>query len=290
MGAGSGGTRPRRIRFMEPDAWTIHTRACERGEPSYVDPESGLIVLTELGLKARGDCCGCGCRHCPYHHQNGPTDRRAGSIQRPALLHGRIDETECDVLFWSGGKDSLLARRALARERPAHPVVLLTTFDAETRTVAHQEIELDQIIRQADALELPLIGVPLQPGRVYIDQIEEGLHLVPQPTRLVFGDLHLAEIRTWREQELGPLAERRGAQLHFPLWHADYEELLDDLEASGVPCVISALPEPTEIDISVGQRFDRTLIQALPPEVDPFGETGEFHTLARIWEAPPSSG
>ena len=190
------------------------------------------------------------------------------------------------LMGWSGGKDSLLARRALAREGASRGLVLLTTFDAQTRAVAHQDIPLDQIIRQADALELPFVGIPLQPGRLYVDQIEEGLRLVPRPARLVFGDLHLAEIRTWREQELGPLAERRGAQLHFPLWHADYAALLNDLEASGVPCVISAVADPTAIDIAVGQRFDRSLIDALPPGTDPFGESGDFHTLARIWDAP----
>jgi ATP-binding cassette subfamily B (MDR/TAP) protein 1 len=275
---------------MEVDAWTIHARACERGELSYVDPESGLIVLTELGLEARGACCGCGCRHCPYHHENVPANQRLGRIQRPATLHGCIeDDVSYDVLFWSGGKDSLLARRALAREHPSRPVLLLTTFNAETREIAHQEIPLDQIVRQADALELPLLGVPLQPGRTYLEQIEEGLQLVPRPARLVFGDLHLAEIRTWREQELGPLAERRGACLHFPLWHADYEALLDDLEASGVPCIVSAVLDSSSTGISVGQRFDRTLTLGLPAGVDAFGETGDFHTLARVWDAPEFS-
>jgi ATP-binding cassette subfamily B (MDR/TAP) protein 1 len=115
------------------------------------------------------------------------------------------------------------------------------------------------------------------------------LQLVPRPSRLVFGDLHLAEIRTWREQELGPLAERRGACLHFPLWHADYEALLDDLEASGVPCVVSAVLDSSSTGISVGQRFDRTLTLGLPPGVDAFGETGDFHTLARVWDAPELS-
>ncbi len=124
------------------------------------------------------------------------------------------------------------------------PLVLLTSFDASTRAVAHQEIGLDQIVRQADALKLPLIGVPLHAGQVYLDQIEQGLRLVPRPIRLVFGDLHLAEIRTWREQELGPLSKRRGAQLHFPLWNIDYDVLLDDLEASGVRCVHSDVPGP----------------------------------------------
>jgi len=28
--------------------------------------ENGFMVLTEVYLKARGYCCGNGCRHCPY--------------------------------------------------------------------------------------------------------------------------------------------------------------------------------------------------------------------------------
>ena len=36
------------------------------GEDFYLDPESGLFVLTEAYLKKRGFCCQNGCRHCPY--------------------------------------------------------------------------------------------------------------------------------------------------------------------------------------------------------------------------------
>jgi mycothiol synthase len=35
-------------------------------EPGYVDPETGLYVLTAEYLLARGTCCRNGCRHCPY--------------------------------------------------------------------------------------------------------------------------------------------------------------------------------------------------------------------------------
>jgi hypothetical protein len=43
-----------------------HDRAVEAGEEGYVDPSTGFFVFTELGLLARGRCCGSGCRHCPY--------------------------------------------------------------------------------------------------------------------------------------------------------------------------------------------------------------------------------
>lgn len=43
-----------------------HRRACNAGDPVYVDPGSGYQVLTADTLAARGECCGSGCRHCPW--------------------------------------------------------------------------------------------------------------------------------------------------------------------------------------------------------------------------------
>jgi len=37
-----------------------------RGEEGYLDPTTGLYVMTADTLRARGKCCGSGCRHCPY--------------------------------------------------------------------------------------------------------------------------------------------------------------------------------------------------------------------------------
>ncbi len=47
----------------------------EAGHRTYIDPASGYTVFTALALAERGECCGSGCRHCPY-----PADeqRRAG--------------------------------------------------------------------------------------------------------------------------------------------------------------------------------------------------------------------
>lgn len=36
------------------------------GDAGYLDPDSGLFVLTSAYLTERGTCCGSGCRHCPY--------------------------------------------------------------------------------------------------------------------------------------------------------------------------------------------------------------------------------
>ncbi len=43
-----------------------HDAAVDAGQAGYLDPDSGLFVLTAEYLAARGTCCGRGCRHCPY--------------------------------------------------------------------------------------------------------------------------------------------------------------------------------------------------------------------------------
>jgi hypothetical protein len=43
-----------------------HTAALEGSDAGYLDPDSGLFVLTAAYLADRGTCCDRGCRHCPY--------------------------------------------------------------------------------------------------------------------------------------------------------------------------------------------------------------------------------
>ncbi len=47
-------------------ALQIHIAACRRGESGYIDPDTGLFVMTSVYLRERDYCCGSGCRHCPY--------------------------------------------------------------------------------------------------------------------------------------------------------------------------------------------------------------------------------
>jgi hypothetical protein len=43
-----------------------HGAALAAGEAGYLDPSTGLFVMTVATLEARGRCCGSGCRHCPW--------------------------------------------------------------------------------------------------------------------------------------------------------------------------------------------------------------------------------
>lgn len=52
---------PRREQLLQ-----AHEQAMAAGDSMYVDPVTGLSVLTAKFLAERGWCCGRGCRHCPY--------------------------------------------------------------------------------------------------------------------------------------------------------------------------------------------------------------------------------
>ncbi|MEX2292957.1 MAG: DUF5522 domain-containing protein [Acidimicrobiales bacterium] len=43
-----------------------HSDAVEAGQPGYLDPVSGLFVITAAEHARRGHCCANDCRHCPY--------------------------------------------------------------------------------------------------------------------------------------------------------------------------------------------------------------------------------
>lgn len=43
-----------------------HAAALEAREPGYLDPSTGLFVITAAEHVRRGHCCANDCRHCPY--------------------------------------------------------------------------------------------------------------------------------------------------------------------------------------------------------------------------------
>jgi len=131
------------------------------------------------------------------------------------------------------------------------------------------------------------LGIPLRrgSGETYFERIRLGLDVIEttfgqRVDTLVFGDLHLNHIKEWRDKTFVdcPL------QLEYPLWKVDYGRLMDDLEASQVPCIISGSSVES---IPVGTPFTRELYDKCQREeegLDGFGEQGEFHSLAKVWE------
>ncbi len=191
-----------------------------------------------------------------------------------------------DVLFWSGGKDAYLAHEFYRRQYPDRKLKLLTTFDDDRQLVPHQQIPVENIQKQAGALDLELILVPLPsecPNDIYLNNV--GNALKNQDTgveHLVFGDWHLQDIKEWREQQFEPM----GYNCLFPIWEKSLHDLLPVLLLKPIEVKITSVDDDYRKYIRPGELYNQRFIQQLPEEIDPMGENGEFHTevIFKSWQ------
>jgi len=185
------------------------------------------------------------------------------------------------LLAWSGGKDSTLALAAL-REQPDVIVAgLLTSVTADYERISIHGVRRAILEAQADRLGLPLFEARLDAGSSNEDYdlawwrgIESAREALGPLTHIAYGDLFLEDVRRYREDQ----AERLACTPVFPLWGLDTQALAETFVDAGYEAWITCV-DTTQLDARfAGRRFDRLLLDELPPDVDPCGERGEFHT------------
>jgi uncharacterized protein (TIGR00290 family) len=184
------------------------------------------------------------------------------------------------LLSWSSGKDSAWSLHVL-RQRAEYQVVgLLTTFNEVADRVAMHAVRRDLVERQAEAAGLPLWAVPLPwpctnqryeslMAQTCAKAVAEGVEGV------AFGDLFLEDVRAYREKQL----KDTGLQPIFPVWGLPTRALAQEMIASGTRAKLTCIDTAKLNRSFVGREFDEALLSALPEEVDPCGERGEFHSF-----------
>jgi len=186
------------------------------------------------------------------------------------------------VVAWSGGKDSALALREIVGDARYRVAALLTTVTAEYDRISMHGVRRSLLRRQAESLGLPLEEVMISPGATN-DEYETNMGgaLAALRTRIsgldtvVFGDLFLADIRAYRERMLA----RLGLRGLFPLWLRDTRTLAHEFVRLGYRAVLVCVDAAQLAGAFAGREFDADLLRELPPDVDPCGENGEFHTF-----------
>lgn len=63
---------------LDPRVLAAHNRADDAQKDGYIDHLTGYFVMTAGSLRRRGQCCGNGCRHCPYTLESGAIGRSRG--------------------------------------------------------------------------------------------------------------------------------------------------------------------------------------------------------------------
>jgi uncharacterized protein (TIGR00290 family) len=183
------------------------------------------------------------------------------------------------MLSWSSGKDSAWTLHRLREDPDVEVVGLLTTIDADCGRVAMHSTRLDLVEAQANVAGLPLQVVPLPwpcSNEVYEHAMRGAVHdaLERGATHLAFGDLFLEDVRAYRVERLAGT----GLEPLFPLWREPTGPLARRMIDAGVEVILTCVDAKKLPRSFAGRRFDHALLDELPPDVDPCGENGEFHT------------
>ena len=184
------------------------------------------------------------------------------------------------LLSWSSGKDSAWALHVLRQSDSWEVVGLVTTVNTAFGRVSMHAVREELLERQAEAAGLPLWKVPIPypcPNETYESAMRGLISRALQAgvTHFAFGDLFLEDVRAYREKQLAGT----GITPVFPLWGRETHALAREMVTSGLRAVLTCVNPrqlPREL---VGREYDEQLLRRLPPDVDPCGEAGEFHTF-----------
>ncbi|MBV8673742.1 MAG: adenine nucleotide alpha hydrolase [Acidobacteriaceae bacterium] len=200
------------------------------------------------------------------------------------------------LISWSSGKDSAWTLHVLRQSGEYEIAGLLTTMNAEFDRVAMHGTRGELVEAQAEGAGLPLIKVPL-PWPCSNEHYESAMQEACARAAgdgvevIAFGDLFLEDVRRYREEKLAG----SGLMPVFPLWGKPTRELVREMLAAGVKARIVCVDPKKLAREYAGRDLDVALLDAMPDDVDPCAERGEFHTVAYagpmfLREIPVESG
>lgn len=190
------------------------------------------------------------------------------------------------ILFcWSGGKDSAMALHSLLQQKGVRVTGLLTTVTEGFERVSMHGVRRELLQRQAASIGLPLQEVRIPPqcvNPIYEARMETAMRAAYEQgiRKIAFGDIFLEDLRAYREKNLA----RVGMEAIFPIWKRDTKELVCEFVRSGFRARTVCI-DPCILDRAfAGRELDESFFRDLPPNVDPCGENGEFHTF--VYDGP----
>jgi uncharacterized protein (TIGR00290 family) len=183
------------------------------------------------------------------------------------------------LIAWSSGKDSAWALHEVRRAGEYDVVGALTTITETFGRVSIHGVREELLMAQLAAAGLPptVVQIPYPcPNETYearmaaatADARSAGI------THMIFGDLFLQDVRSYREQKLAGT----GITPVFPLWGRPTAALAREMVAAGVEAYIVCVDRKRLAKDFAGRRFDHALAD-FPATVDPCGENGEFHSF-----------
>lgn len=190
-------------------------------------------------------------------------------------------KTTKSLLSWSGGKDGSLSYHVLKGSKDLETVGLLTTVTSDYQRISMHGVRRELLHLQAKELGLPLYEVMIPKNatnEIYEDNMSKRiLELKGREgiSQVVFGDLFLQDVRSYREHFLAKL----GLDCYFPIWGRDTTQLAESFIRNGFRAKVCCV-DPKKIGCEFcGREYDFDFLTALPKGADLCGENGEFHTF-----------
>lgn len=183
------------------------------------------------------------------------------------------------VVSWSTGKDSAYAYHLVAQSDEYEVVGLLTTITGTFDRVAMHGTREAILDAQAERIGMPIHKVKIPwpcTNEIYESTMGSAFEQLKADgiTHIIFGDLYLEDIRSYREASV----DGTGLTCVFPLWGMDTDKLSKAMTASGLQAVLVCIdPKALQKDFA-GRLYNQELVADLPVDADPCGENGEFHT------------
>jgi uncharacterized protein (TIGR00290 family) len=184
------------------------------------------------------------------------------------------------IFCWSGGKDSALALNRILKEGQLEVVCLLTTINEHFQRISMHGVRESLLDQQAAA-----IGIPLE--KMFVSQKSSNeeygarMEVILRKYQkqgveyVIFGDIFLEDLRKWREKNL----EQVGLKAIFPIWKIDTRELIQEFITLGFESVLCCINDAYLTESFVGKYINQDFLKALPSNVDPCGENGEYHSF-----------
>lgn len=189
-------------------------------------------------------------------------------------------DTKIKSIFnWSGGKDSALALHKVLQENQYEVVSLVTTLDENTGLSFLHSIPINKLQEQAESIGIPLYLISFSAeGKNYEEKYQDAiLHFKKLGvTHFIFGDIHLSEIKSYREKKLAPYS----IEVLEPLWNKNSEEVINDFFESGIKTKLIVTQADKLGEEYIGKTLTKPLVNNFPKGTDPCGEFGEYHTFA----------
>lgn len=186
---------------------------------------------------------------------------------------------------WSSGKDSALALCRAAASGRYDIAALLTVANTSFGRIPMHEVGVELLKKQAASIGIPLTVVTMNPDgppEAYQRSIQAAMDAFAARgiTTALFGDIYLEALRSRREHK----CRRAGMKAAFPLWGTPTRDVLYEFIEKGFKAVITSVNEAVLSRQFVGSPLDRAFVDAFPPEADPCGENGEYHSF--VYDGP----